>query len=236
LLCIVSRFSAISCRCWRYGWSSAAPAPCCASGMSPKSGPTGLSRRQPNGHTPLGVHPGQGRGLRHRAHRPERVPQPRRPSPERQGRMAPMRPRFPGRYHPQRRTRTGERCRALGRRRAPPRGRQLRFLDLSEERRLALAEGRTEPAAASIRRDPAHADHFSAFPGAPAQPVSRAALYPERSFWRFRAFRDTVDLLSCHALPAPDRFEVETLAFFLTTVGLSVAASSVPEDMAKQCA
>jgi cell division protein FtsW (lipid II flippase) len=29
-------------------------------------------------------------------------------------------------------------------------------------------------------------------------------------------------------------FEVETLAFFLTTVGLSVAASAVPEDMVKQ--
>lgn len=29
-------------------------------------------------------------------------------------------------------------------------------------------------------------------------------------------------------------FEVETLAFFLTTVGLAVAASSVPEDMVKQ--
>ena len=30
-------------------------------------------------------------------------------------------------------------------------------------------------------------------------------------------------------------FEVETVAFFLTSVGLSVAASSVPEDMVKQC-
>ncbi len=30
-------------------------------------------------------------------------------------------------------------------------------------------------------------------------------------------------------------FEVETLAFFLTSVGLSVAASSVPEDIVKQC-
>lgn len=115
-------------------------------------------------------------------------------------------------------------------------GTVMRFLEPSREQLQDIAQRRTVPGRAvhpgvtllmlSIFQIFLALQHSLAAAEAFGQPIVLAFLALAVTEW------------ICYFMTRSLRrtgFEVETLAFYLTSVGLSVAASSVPEDIVKQC-
>ena len=114
-------------------------------------------------------------------------------------------------------------------------GIKLRFISLTESERLSLGEVRTRPG--GLVRPGVTLFELTVFQTVLAL-VHAINARPEHVFPISLSFFALIAAqwayyLSMRALRRTG-IELETLAFFLTTLGFSVAATSVPEDMAKQ--
>jgi len=114
-------------------------------------------------------------------------------------------------------------------------GVHLGFISLTDEERLALSEVRTEPG--RFIRPGATFLILSLFITIIAVLQCYSAT-DEHAVSIALAFGSLLAVMWCYYLVMRSirrsGFEVETIAFFLSALGLSVAASSVPEDMVKQ--
>ena len=111
----------------------------------------------------------------------------------------------------------------------------LTFTALSENERLALSEGRTAPGRfirpgltlfiLTVFQMTLALQHMFSAPAEYAVSVVLAFFAIAIVMWTYYLIMRSIRRTG---------FEVETIAFFLSTIGLSVAATSVPEDMVKQ--
>jgi len=113
-------------------------------------------------------------------------------------------------------------------------GVDLGFISLTDKERLSLSEVRTEPG--RYIRPGATFMILTLFITILA--VFHCSLEGEHSTSIAFAFAAFIIIMWCYYLIMRSirrtGFEVETIAFFLSALGLSVAATSVPEDMSKQ--